>query len=195
MTKPHLTPRSDNIMEFVRKLRGDGTEDYYAHRDAIQFAIESLEMEIIEQAPRVETRADVVEAARAENDKVDDLLTAIEYAEQDVGHRPIADIIKELGPVYDTLKAALDGVSALVVPHALVGYIDSLFVSGNEVPVTKPWLSAETWAVVKDYLRHGLPLDHDRIEIERIYRQKTAVGLRAYSPLAAALAESEEDRK
>lgn len=71
----------------------------------------------------------------------------------------------------------------------LAAYIDGLFESGNSVPVQRPWLSAETWAVVKEYLRHGLPLDHDRIEIERIYRQRSAMGLRAYSPLAAALEE------
>lgn len=70
---------------------------------------------------------------------------------------------------------------------ALIAYLDALLVSGNSIPVERPWFTAESWAVVKDYVRHGLPLDHDRIEIERIYRQKTAAGLRAFSPLAEAL--------
>lgn len=70
---------------------------------------------------------------------------------------------------------------------ALIAYLDGLFVSGNGIPVDRPWFSAETWGVVKDFVRNGLPLDHDRVEIERIYRQKTAAGLRAYSPMKAAL--------
>lgn len=78
----------------------------------------------------------------------------------------------------------------------LVAHIDSLFASGNGVPVERITLSAATWEVMKDYLSHGLPLDFDRIEIERIYRGKTAKGLRAYSPMQAALtahAENEVD--
>lgn len=48
MTKPRQTPRTERIMEIVRKLRSDGDELYYAHRDAIEVAIEALEIELIE---------------------------------------------------------------------------------------------------------------------------------------------------
>lgn len=47
-------------------------------------------------------------AARRENEVVDELLTAIENREQDIGgSRSTGDIIKDLGPAYDALKKVL----------------------------------------------------------------------------------------
>src|SRR5438128_9591364 len=51
---------------------------------------------------------DLADAARRENRVVDELLTAIENREADIGgSRPTAEIIGDLGPAYDALKEAL----------------------------------------------------------------------------------------
>ena len=47
------------------------------------------------------------DALYALTSKVDELLTAVEAAGEDVGHRPIKDIIAELGPIYTDSLVAL----------------------------------------------------------------------------------------
>lgn len=76
----------------------------------------------------------------------------------------------------------------------IIDYIDGFYVSGNSVPVDRPWINAESWGVAKELLALGLPLEHDLIERECVYRKKlTAYGdeTRAKSPLRERLESSE----
>lgn len=71
--------------------------------------------------------------------------------------------------------------------EGLIAYINALFVSGNAVPVTSTLFGIESWEVIKECLRDGLPLDYNVVESECVYRRKLAVygeETRATSPLA-----------
>lgn len=77
-----------------------------------------------------------------------------------------------------------------IVPEAasLTSYIDALFVSGNDVPVQRAWLNDDSWAIIKECLAYGLPLDYHVVEAEAVYRRKLAAygdEVRATSPLKA----------
>lgn len=91
----------------------------------------------------------------------------------------------------ECIKAAIHELEASAGNHPsatkqIIDYIDGFYVSGNSVPVDRPWISAESWGVAKELLALGLPLEHDLIERECVYRKKlTAYGdeTRAKSPL------------
>lgn len=71
---------------------------------------------------------------------------------------------------------------------ALVAYIDALFVTGNDVPVTTTLFSKASWDIIKECIAEGLPLDYHIVESEAVYRRKRAAygdETRATSPLAA----------
>lgn len=68
----------------------------------------------------------------------------------------------------------------------LVAYIDALYVSGNDVPVTSTLLNKSSWDIIKECLAEGLPLDYHVVEAEAVYRRKLAAygeETRAESPL------------
>lgn len=68
----------------------------------------------------------------------------------------------------------------------LVAYINGLFESRNDVPVTRPWFDAEQWKVMKECMAAGVPLDHELVSRECAWRRKCeAYGdeLRAESPI------------
>jgi hypothetical protein len=73
----------------------------------------------------------------------------------------------------------------------LIPYIDALFVSGNDVPVQRAWINDESWALIKECLAAGIPLDHQVIESEVVWRRSkeriaaTGDAIRRDSPLAA----------
>lgn len=70
----------------------------------------------------------------------------------------------------------------------LVEYIDGFLRSGNAVPVDRGWLSGDSWAIAKEMLAENLPINHNIIEAELVYRRKLAAygeDTKATSPLQA----------
>ncbi len=73
----------------------------------------------------------------------------------------------------------------------IIAYIDGFYVSGNSVPIDRPWINAASWKIAKELLDLGLPLEHALIEQECVYRRKLAAygdETRAVSPLQERLA-------
>ena len=54
--------------------------------------------------------------------------------------------------------------------NPLIDYIDSLFISGNSIPVARIAIGNEQWSLIKECLTLGVPFNHDSIEKERIRR-------------------------
>lgn len=97
------TPRTDAKVEFVRRAYAEPSK--FLNNFPMVDAELARTLERENAALRAE-RDNARAALTALNAKVDELLTAIEAAEQDVGHRPIADIIAELGPAWEASTAA-----------------------------------------------------------------------------------------
>lgn len=77
----------------------------------------------------------------------------------------------------------------------MIEYFDSLFVSGNSIPVTTTLFSKASWDIIKECLAESLPLSYNIVEAEAVYRRKVAAygdETRAESPLAKLRVEMKE---
>jgi hypothetical protein len=87
--------RTEAIMELVRKLRNDGNEDYYAHRDAIEAAIQEMDSAFSDERKARELADEEIANLRNDLDRHIAIATAeASYAE--VAAREVEFLCREL---------------------------------------------------------------------------------------------------